>query len=187
MSSLRWIGALALLAGTSAATAQSLRATIALPCVSQPEAEALVAAVAPELITEMGRICANSLPPGALLRQTSGPLIDRYRAASDLAWPQGRGAIAKIVGPDVGALLGSDLARPLLSTLVAPALTKTIEPADCPALDRILTLAQPLPPRNMAGLFVSILQLVDAKRIKKGGKATLPICAGESKAGLAGR
>lgn len=187
MKSLRWVSAIALLLGAGAASAQSLSATISLPCVTQPDAEALVSAVAPELITEMGRICANSLPSGALLRQTSGPLIDRYRAASDLAWPQGRGAITRIVGPEIGSMLGSDLARPLLATLIAPVLTKTIEPADCPALDRILTLAQPLPPRNMAGLFVSILQLVDAKRIKKGGKATLPICAIDPKTGLVGR
>lgn len=174
MRRIGWLGGLALLAGASAATAQSV--TVTVPCVSQPEAEALIVSVAPELIADVGRICATSLPPNALLRQPGGPLIDRYRAEAELAWPQGRGAIAKVTGPDIASLLGGNLARPLLATLVTPVLTKSIEPRDCNALDRIVTLAQPLPPRNLAGLLVSVLQLVDARRIKKGGKPTLPIC-----------
>lgn len=174
MKRLGWIGALALVTGASAASAQSL--SITLPCVTQPEAEALVASVLPELIVDAGRVCTNSLPAGALLRQTKGPLIDRYRIEADRAWPQGSGAIAKMTGPEIAAMLGGNFARPLLATLVTPLLTKNIEAGDCPALDRIVTLAQPLPPRNMAGMFVSILQLVEAKRLKTGAKPTLPIC-----------
>lgn len=176
MRRLRWPVALAMIAGATAASAQSVSATIALPCVSPPEAEALVASVAPELIAEVGRVCTPALPPGATLRQANGALVERYRAEADRAWPQGRGAITKITGPDIGSLLGGDLARPLLATLVLPLLTKNLVTADCASLDRIVTLAQPLPPRNMAGLLVAVLQLVDSKRVARGAKPTLPIC-----------
>ncbi|OYX40474.1 hypothetical protein [Sphingomonas sp. 32-62-10] len=167
--------ALLLILGASAASAQSVVATVTLPCVTPTEAEALVAAVVPELIGDIGRVCANALPETALLRQTSGSFIAKYRAEADLAWPRGRSAIAKITGPDIASLLSTDVARPLLATLVTPALTRGLQPVDCPAIERIVTLAQPLPARNSAALFVSIIQLVDAKRTGT-NKPRLPIC-----------
>ena len=167
--------ALLLMLGAGAASAQNVVATVALPCVTSPEAEALVAAVVPELIGDIGRICASTLPGSALVRQTSGPFIAKYRAEADLAWPRGRAAIAKITGPDIAALLDNDVARPLLATLVTPALTHGLQPGDCVAVERIVSLAQPLPPRNTAALFVSIIQLVDAKRTGA-NKPRLPIC-----------
>ncbi|OYY72268.1 hypothetical protein [Sphingomonas sp. 28-63-12] len=168
--------ALVLMLGASAASAaQTVVATVALPCVTSPEAEALVAAVIPELIVNVGTICATALPPTALVRQTSGAFIDRYRAEADTAWPRGRAAIAKITGPDIASMLDNDMARPLLANLVTPMLTRGIQAGDCPAIERIVTLAQPLPPRNAAALFVSIIQLVDAKRSDR-QKPRLPIC-----------
>lgn len=172
----RVAAAIALTTGVSAASAQSMTATLTLPCVTPVEAEALVASVIPELIGDVGRVCANVLPPSALVRQTSGPFIDRYRAEADASWPRGRTAIAKITGPEIGSLLGTDMARPLLATLVTPLLTRDLQATDCPAVERIVNLAQPLPPRNLAGLFVSIVQLVDAKRTDK-QKPRLPICS----------
>lgn len=166
---------LMLMLGASAATAQEVAVAIAVPCVTPPEAEALVGAVIPELITNVGGICANTLPTSALLRQTSGPFIDRYRAEAELAWPRGRTAIGKITGPDIASMLDSAFARPLLGTLVTPMLTRGIQPGDCAAIERIVQLAQPLPPRNAAALFVSIIQLVDAKRTDR-QKPRLPIC-----------
>lgn len=176
MIRLRSVTAAVMLAlGATAASAQNVVATVTLPCVTPIEAEALVAAVVPELISDVGRICAPVLPSSALLRQTSGPFIAKYRAEADLAWPRGRLAIAKITGPEIASLLSTDVARPLLATLVTPALTRGLQPSDCPAIERIVALAQPLPPRNTAGLFVSIVQLVDAKR-SGANKARLPIC-----------
>ena len=167
--------ALALMLGAGAASAQSVVATVTLPCVTPPEAEALVAAVVPELIGDVGRICAASLPEAALVRQASGPFITRYRAEADLAWPRGRAALAKITGPEIASLLNNDAARPLLASLITPALTRGLQPVDCAAIERIVVLAQPLPPRNTAALFVSIIQLVDAKRTAS-AKPRLPIC-----------
>ncbi len=166
--------AIALIAGASAAISQTVTTTVKLPCLTAPEAEAMVTAIIPEMIENVGRVCARSLPPAALLRQTSGSFIDRYRTEADRAWPRAQGFVNRIAGADASGLLNSAYARPLVATLIAPTVTRNVEPHDCAAIERIVTLAQPLPPRSAAGLFVSIVQLVDAKRGPR--KATLPIC-----------
>ena len=160
--------------GASASTAQTVAASIPIPCVTAPEAEALVTSILPELVLQAGQVCSATLPPDALLRQTSGAFLNRYRAEAENAWPQAQAAISKVGGPVAQAAIGSALARPLLATLVAPLITKQLQPADCPAINRIMTLAEPLPPRNTAGMIVSILQLSDAKRTDR--RVPLPIC-----------
>ncbi|MBY0520457.1 MAG: hypothetical protein K2P79_08540 [Sphingomonas sp.] len=165
--------ALALIAGASAAVAQSMVATVKLPCLTAPEAEAMVTAIIPELVQDTGRVCARALPPTALVRQASGPFIDRYRAEADQAWPRAQQFVARVAGADVGGLLNSRYARPLVATLLTPAITRNIQPGDCAAIERIVALAQPLSPRSAAGLFVSVVQLADSKRQ---GQPILPIC-----------
>ncbi len=166
--------ALALIAGATAAVSQTVTTAIKLPCLTPPEAEAMVTAIIPEMIENVGQACARTLPPSALIRQTSGPFIDRYRAEADLAWPRAQAFVNRIAGTDASGLLNNAYARPLIATLIAPAVTKKVQPGDCATIERIVTLAQPLPPRSAAGLFVSIVQLVDAKRGP--GKAVLPVC-----------
>lgn len=160
--------------GASASTAQTVAASIPIPCVTVTQAEALITSIMPELFLQAGQVCSATLPPGALLRQTTGAFLTRYRTEADNAWPEARAAIGKVGGPVAQAAVGSSLARPLLATLVAPLITRQLQPADCPAIDRIMTLAEPLPPRNTAGMIVSILQLSDAKRADK--RVPLPIC-----------
>ncbi|MES2753957.1 MAG: hypothetical protein V4659_04755 [Pseudomonadota bacterium] len=169
----RWriIGTGALLLGASAAGAQ----TTARPCLTGPEAEAVFLAVAPPALKVAGLTCAASLPPGALLRQPSGAFVAKLEAASDAAWPAARGAIGKLAGPAVAPLLDSELARPALAGIIAPLIVADLKPADCPKLDRLLTLLSPLPARSIAALGVTILQYAqdDARR---GKQPKLPLC-----------
>lgn len=165
--------ALMLAAGSSAAQTTP---SITLPCVSQPDAEALVTAILPDLIENVGQICTPALPANALLRQTTGPFIAKYRAEADIAWPRAQSGLTKLVGGGSDLLLATNMARPLVGTLLTPVLTRNVQPADCPALERIVRLIQPLPAANAAPLFVQILQFSDAKRKDKAGKPTLPIC-----------
>lgn len=166
--------AMILCLGATASVGQQVSATLAIPCVTPPEAESLVTSILPELLVQAGQVCATSLPPTALMRQTAGPFIDRYRLEAERAWPTAQAAIGKVGGPMAQAAVGSTLARPLIATLIAPLITKQLQAADCPAVDRILTLAEPLPPRNTAGLVVAILQLSNAKHPDK--PVPLPIC-----------
>lgn len=167
--------ALALLASAGASTAQTMSLT--LPCVRPADAEPLVQALIPELVVDIGRICASTLPATALVRQTDSAFLTRYRGEADIAWSRAQAGLRKILGgSDVERLLGSSMARPLLATLVTPALTRGVQPSDCPAIDRIVTLLEPLPPRSAAPLFVSVLQLVDARRTTRPERPTLRIC-----------
>lgn len=156
------IAAALLCLGSGANAAQTI--TMQLPCVSAGEAEALITSILPETIEQLGATCAGQLPPGALLRQPPAALIARYRADADTAWPGAQRAVQRLAGNDVGGLLSGNLARPLIASLLAPAITRAVQPGDCPAYDRIITLAQPLPPRNLAGLLVAAWQLGDARK-----------------------
>lgn len=166
--------ALALGAASSAAAQAPARA-----CVTAAEAESLVLAVAPDLIQQTGVACATALPPSALIRQTDSRLLDRYRTEADAAWGRASGALNKLVPPEAQAFLQSGTARVLLGSLLAPSITGKIKPTDCPSIERIATLLEPLPPRNAAALLVTIIQLNDADRGRTTGArpSGLPICA----------
>jgi len=167
-------------AGLSLA-AQSVAAAAATPCATPTEATAITAVAMPEIIRQVGQICANRLPASALLRQSAGPFLAKYQAKADRAWPAARMALARIGGPQVAPLLQSEFTRPLLTSLLAPALIGTVDPGDCTKVEHIAEQVEPLPARNTAELIVSTLQLVREKQAEFGtgsDKQTLdiPIC-----------
>lgn len=161
------VAALALVAAPSAQTQTA-------PCVPQREAEALILALAPAMIGSVAATCATALPPSALLRRSVGPLTAKFAAEGDAAWPLAKEGLRKLVGPEGAAMVDSELARPMVTAMVAPLLAKEIKAKDCPNIDRILTLLDPLPARNTAGLVVAILEM--AGKDKPRGKSPLTIC-----------
>ena len=144
------------------------------PCVPPDEAAALMLTMAPDAVRAVGTACAQTLPPTALVRQTSGPFLDKYQAEADASWPKAKLAIAKIAGGK-GSPLDPDALRPIISALILPAITKGVKPKDCVAIEHIVSLLAPLPPHNAAELLVTILELKSAKE-KPGTKSDLPIC-----------
>jgi hypothetical protein len=157
-----------------ALVATSTGAAAATPCLTTAEAESIALVAMPEIIRQTGQACAAVLPPSALMRQTSGPFLAKYEAAADRAWPEARAALGKVAGPDMAPLLQSEFTRPLLTSLLAPALVGQIAVQDCPEIDHMVTLLQPLPPRNTAGLVVSTLQLIREKQAAGVLDASLP-------------
>lgn len=153
--SVRLIAAAAALATATAAHAQSPA------CIPQRQAEALFLVVAPTVIGSVAATCAPALPTGAVLRRSLGPLTAKYAGEADAAWPVAREALRKIVGPDAAQMLDSELARPMLTAMVAPMLAKEVTARDCPHIDRVLGLIDPLPARNTAALVVTILAMSD--------------------------
>lgn len=155
------------------------QALAAAPCLNQEEAEAVTATALPDILRDTGQICAASLPATSPLRRADSPLIARYQAEADRAWPAARGALIKLSDPAIAPLLQSDFARPLLASLLVPLLIGKIEADDCPAIDRAVTLLAPLPPRNTAGLVVTALRYLKSEAAKKKGVVDtpdLPIC-----------
>lgn len=170
------IAACALALGTSASSAQTLSAQLQLPCVTAPEAEALVTAILPETIEALAATCARELPPGAVLRGPSVQYLERYRSDANAVWPNAQKAVSRVIGADASGIVGNNVARPVIAALLAPAIVKQVQPGECASYERIVALAQPLPPRNLAGLLVSVWQLADARRKPTDKRPALTIC-----------
>ncbi|MFT3977970.1 MAG: hypothetical protein QM688_12785 [Sphingomonas bacterium] len=166
----------------------ALLALIATPAAAQPaclsssDAEAIALVAMPDIIRQTGRVC-TALPPSSLVRRPDSPLLARYQAAADAAWPAARAAIVKMSDPRVDMLLQSEYARPLLTSLIAPQVVGRIEAADCPTIDRLAALLEPLPARNTAGIIVATLQYLKARKARGKQVAVvpdLPVCAAVS-------
>lgn len=155
--------------------------TAQTPCLNQAEAESIALVSLPAIIRDAGRVCA-ALSETSLLRRTSGPFIAKYDAEADRAWPAARQAIAKLSDPAVELLLMSDYARPMLTSLFAPQITGRIQPRDCSTLDRMVTLLEPLPARNTAGIVVATLQYLKSEHARGAMRDApdLPVCAAKA-------
>ncbi len=162
----------------------ALAALIASPataqprCITSPEAQAMTLVALPDILRETGRVCAAQLPAASLVRNPSSTLIARYQVEADRAWPAARAAIVKLSDPAVDALLQSDYARPLLTTLLVPQIVGRIATRDCGTIDRLVTLLDPLPPRNTAGIVVETLRYLKAEKARRGDTSgpDLPLC-----------
>lgn len=167
---MRWLPLLALLAAPTQA---------AEPCVTGAEAQALATVALPDIIRQTGTICAGRLPADSLLRRSDSAMAKRFDAEADRAWPAARGALAKLSDPAAASLLDSRFARPLLSTLVTPLIVGRIAIKDCGTIDRLVTLLEPLPPRNVAGVIVTALQYLRNETPPAGTRnpvASVPLC-----------
>lgn len=159
-----WLG----LAATTATAAQQAAAT----CINDMEGEALFQVMLPDVIREMGRVCA-ALPPRSFLRQPPAAFMARVDAGVAPAMPAAQGGIRKLLGSQAGALAQSQFAIPMARAVFIPLVGQEIKPADCPGLDRIVSNLAPLPPRNLAAVFVAMAQISQNDE-KRGPR--LPIC-----------
>lgn len=135
-------------------------------CVTDNEAQAFALVAMPEIIRETGRVCGAALPAASLVRRQSGAFLAKYDAEANRAWPIARAAIVKLSDPAIEVLVQSEYARPLITSLLVPQLVGRIAIADCPVIDRLTTLLEPLPPRNTAGIVVTTLRYLKAEKAK---------------------
>lgn len=166
---IRPLAALLALAVPTVAQAQSA-------CLPQREAEALVMTLAPTVIQSVAATCAASLPPSAMLRRASDRLTAKFAAEGDAAWPVAREGLKKLIGPQSAQLADSEVARPMVTAMVAPMLAGEVKAKDCPNIDRVLTLIDPLPAKNTAALIVALLDITGATRAKPGRRAAFTLC-----------
>lgn len=162
------LAAAALWLGLFATTAQAQQRA----CITDAEGEALFQVMLPDMIREMSRICVN-LPPRSFLRQPPAAFLSRIQAGVGPATAAAQGGIRKLLGPQGGALADSQFAIPMARAVFVPLVAQEIKPADCPGLDRIVGNLAPLPPRNLAAVFVALAQISQNDE-KRGPR--LPIC-----------
>ncbi len=166
---IRPLAAAILWAGVTASTTASAQTR---PCINEAEAEALFQVMLPDMIREMGRVCA-ALPPRAFLRRPPAAFTARINAGVAPAMPAAQAGIRKLLGPDGQFIADSQFAIPAVRAIFAPAIAQQVKPADCPGLDKIVTNLAPLPPRNLAAVFAALLQLSQNDE-KRGPR--LPLC-----------
>lgn len=161
--------AIAMSAMLASAAAQAQNAK---PCVTAAEGEGLALYVMPDVVRSASQTCRPHLPRTALLANPA-PLIVKFQAETDAAWPAARAAFGKIAGEDVAPFLQGDMAKPMIAAMMGPMIVSEIKPKDCGAINRMVELLQPLPARNTAAVFITIAQLAqqDGKMDNK-----LPLC-----------
>ncbi|MES2755547.1 MAG: hypothetical protein V4659_12890 [Pseudomonadota bacterium] len=167
-----WGAAVALWSGALAATGAQAAQTRAAACITPPAAEALMLSIAPEALGKVAELCTPVLPASAFLRRSISAMAGRYAIESEAAWPRAKGAMGTMMG-EMGGLAESAFTRPLMANVVAELIAKDLKTRDCRAIDRIMGLIEPLPPRNAAALVVTIIQLAQ----KPGKKSSFNICA----------
>lgn len=173
--------AIALWMGMAATTAQAA-AEEAKPCLTEPEAQALITAVLPDVFQQIGRTCSAVLPENAILRGGLPPFVARYQAPADLAWPQALSAVTKMGGKDVAGV-DPRLLRPMMGPAIATAIADGIKPRDCPTINHAIELMSPLPPANTTGLIVLLASAVS----KDKKDSPLTICPSAPSAPAAGK
>lgn len=142
-------------------------------CLTQPEAEALVTYALPSAIRGLTTKCTPVLPATTALIQ-SGPIIAaRYQIEADRAWPVAQLAFGKISGLDLAGTFGEPAARGLVDAAFGAGLAEKVKPDDCPKIDRLVDILEPLPARNMAMLVTTLMEFGDAE---KRGKSPLRMC-----------
>lgn len=171
--------AIALWMGMAATTAQA--AAEAQPCLTEAEAQSLITAVLPDVFQQLGRTCSTVLPETATLRGGLPPLVARYQAPADLAWPQAMAAFGKIGGKDMAGI-DPKLLRPMMGPMIGGAIAQDIKPRDCPTIDRALNLMSPLPPANTAGLIVLLASVAGGKDKKDSPFSICPATAAAASA-----
>lgn len=146
------------------------------PCVTTADAELMFLAAAPAALKSAASICQATLPRNAFLMRPDPAFTAKLAAASDAAWPRASNAALRFAGPDIAPLLQSPSLRPILATAVGGIITADLQPADCTKVDRLLTLLAPLPPRNIAGIAVTTVQIAQEDAAKRGQRAKLQFC-----------
>jgi|GEM_PF-1257833 len=164
----KMVGAtIALWAGMIATAAQAAETKT---CLTEAETQSVFLAVAPDALRAVAAKCTASLPETATLRGGLTAFIAPYDTAAAGAWPQALPAIGKMAGPDMKGLDPAAL-KPMIGPMVGAMASEKLKPADCVAIDRVLTYAAPLPPANVAGLAAFA-----ATSASKDGKSPFSIC-----------
>lgn len=133
-------------------------------CLTGAEAETLVQAVLPGLITNVSEQCGSFLPANANLIARSQLLSERYTPAADAARPQAAGIALRILddGEEAGALdsdSGGELVLGIFEMGIAVAMAEAMDAASCSIANRVFTVLEPLPPTNFSSLLVLLIEL----------------------------
>jgi len=156
--------------------ATSLQAAEAKQCMSAEAAESLITYVIPGALGAVRSKCADSLPTTAALLQINSVQMQRYEEDSRKAWPQASVAMGLIVGEDLPENIGMDAFRPFVDAMIPTMIAQEVKASDCPTIDKVYSLLEPMPTSNLAGLTVMLVQLGSNDDKEPGRKDPFNIC-----------
>ncbi|MBO9580655.1 MAG: hypothetical protein J7498_07160 [Sphingobium sp.] len=149
------------LVATSLLSAQA-QASDRPTCLSDAEFSDVILLMAPEALKSMSEQCKGSLTRGQVLGNPDSLAIKNFAAASADAWPRVLPALARFASKKDGKLSETEatLFRSIFLTVTQQQTKGLIKkPEDCQAADRILKLAEPLPPQNLAGIIIEVARM----------------------------
>lgn len=152
------------LAAGAALLAFSTQAAAQQACLTNAEAETVVQAMLPSVISNVSEQCGAFLPANANLIARSELLGERYTPAADAARAQAAGiALRMLDDEDAGKALdtesGGELVLGIFEMGIAVALAEAMDTSSCSIADRIFTVLEPLPATNFSSLLVLLIEL----------------------------
>jgi hypothetical protein len=137
------------------------------PCLTEAQVEDLTLFALPPLLEGMATRCGPSLPADAYLLNGGRTLAGQLGPESASRWPGASLALAAIAEDKFPTGLSEQTARGLVRDLAASEMLGKLKPGECERINRLAELLSPLPPRNLAGIFVTVAEMVgkgDKKR-----------------------
>ena len=133
-------------------------------CLTNAEAETVVQAMLPSLITNVSEQCSGFLPANANLI-ARGPLLgERYTPAADAARSDAANLALRILddgegAPELATDSGGELVLGIFEMGIAVAMADAMDASTCPVADRVFTALEPLPARNFSNLLVLLIEI----------------------------
>ncbi len=158
----------------SANAAQAAQAAEAA-CMTEAEVEGILLLVLPDIVRGIRETCKPVLSANAYLITKGETLAGRFEAEAQATRSAAMTGVSKMMGIK-GKDLPVDAMVTVMKAVVGPKLSQDIKTQDCPNIDRMLGYLDPMPARNVSGLFTAILDLTanDTRRKGANGKQREP-------------
>ena len=173
--------AMAIAAAALAMQSAFAQTTSAPNCITPRDAQALISFALPEVINGVVAKCAPLNGPSSFLAASGNALAERYRTASEAAWPLAKPVIRRLAGTRAGLidLPPAESLKAFSAKFASTAVVREIKPELCGDIDRVMRVVAPLPPENMSmlvGIMLEILSRPTAQAAIASRKMPLNLC-----------
>lgn len=133
-------------------------------CLTNAEAETMIQAMLPTLISNVSEQCSAHLPANANLIARSQSLGERYTPAAEAARAQAAGLALRILDDGEAVQMldndsGGDLVLGIFEMGIAVAMAEAMDVTSCAIADRVFTALEPLPSRNFSSLLTLLIEI----------------------------
>lgn len=149
-------------------------------CLTNAEAETVIQAMLPSLITNVSEQCGAHLPIDADLIARGHMLAERYEPAANAVRSEAAGLALRILDdnegvPAFGADSGGELVLGIFEMGIAVAMADAMDANSCPTANRIFNALEPLPSANFSSLLVLLIEM-GSRDDEDGSPSPFSIC-----------